>query len=255
MSETIQHDWWAPEGNVWTPQYYLGLCEWDERTQTELQVLQQLVGTEPQHIIDVPCGFGRHSLALANAGHTVVGVDLNPDFLAIAQERAKQAAPGHTIHFIQGDMRSLGFRPGSFDVALNLFTSFGYFTSPEEDTQFFQETASLLKQGGKFILDLPNPSGKLAALQTHFESDYGPNVHVYHTVHYDPDRHVISEYRTYRLADGSEQHAELHTRMYTPEEIVAIGAIAGLRFSRLLDKNGNSYNPSTGRYWVELVKE
>jgi SAM-dependent methyltransferase len=248
-------NWWSPEGRVWTKEHYPNMLNWDERTRTEMRVLQNLIGSEPKRIVDVPCGFGRHSLALAEAGHHVVGVDLNHDFLVAAQEQAKQTELQGTIGFVGGDMRSVGLKPESFDVALNLFTSFGYFDSPEDDEQFFQGIADLLTPGGKFILDLPNPDGKLASFQPDFESDYGSDLHVVHHAQYDPETQMINESRRYEFADGHAETAEMHVRLYTPDQIVALGKRVGLQFSNLLDKQGNEYNSSTGRYWIELVKE
>lgn len=46
----------------------------------------------------------------------------------------------------------------------------------------------------------------------------------------------------------------MHTRLYSPHEIVSLGSLAGLKATKLTDKHGNTYNPSTGRYWIELTK-
>ena len=69
-------------------------------------------------------GPGRHVAALAKRGFRVTGVDLSPFLLRRAQELAQRESFG--IEWVQEDMRSF-LRPEAFDLAISLFTSFGYF--------------------------------------------------------------------------------------------------------------------------------
>src|SRR3972149_10022496 len=80
-------------------------------------------------ILDAPCGFGRHSLALARHGFRVTGVDLSETELDRARLRAQ--ATGLTLELVRQDMRDMEFS-GEFDLALNLFSSIGYFSHDED---------------------------------------------------------------------------------------------------------------------------
>ena len=71
-------------------------------------------------VLDAPCGFGRHSLALARRGFQVTGVDLSETELQRAKERA--AAAGVPLQLVRQDMRDMEFS-GEFDLALNLFSA------------------------------------------------------------------------------------------------------------------------------------
>ena len=46
--------------------------------------------TGGERILDLACGFGRHTLELARRGFQVVGVDITPDYIAFAREQAKR---------------------------------------------------------------------------------------------------------------------------------------------------------------------
>ena len=104
-----------------------------------------------ERICDLCCGVGRHSLELARRGFKVTAVDRTKRYLAEA--RAKAKAEGLDIEFVQEDMRNFQ-RSGSFDVVLNLFTSFGYFESPSDDRRVVENVCRSLKPGGRFMLDL-----------------------------------------------------------------------------------------------------
>ncbi len=103
-------------------------------------------------VLDAPCGFGRHSLALARKGFRVTGVDLSETELARARERA--AAAGLALDLVRQDMRDMEFA-GDFDLALNLFSSIGYFTD-DEDRLLLDRFCTALKPGGAFVLDTRN---------------------------------------------------------------------------------------------------
>jgi SAM-dependent methyltransferase len=105
-------------------------------------------------VLDVPCGIGRVAIPLARLGFEVTGVDLSPHLVGEASKKSEafKLAPGKT-RFLVGDMRDLGSRlgPGSFDVALNVFTSIGYW-SEEDDLRFFRGARAATKKGGLLII-------------------------------------------------------------------------------------------------------
>lgn len=104
-------------------------------------------------MLDVGCGVGRHSVALARKGYTVSGIDISASYLKLARARAKRA--GVKAHFFKRDMRSLQFNE-EFDAVLSVFTSFGYFRKVEDDRRVARDVYRSLKPGGKFLLELFN---------------------------------------------------------------------------------------------------
>lgn len=111
-----------------------------------------LAGVAPEaHILDMPCGIGRHSVALARLGYRVTGVDRNPQYLARAAEAARAANVDHYIKWAHDDMRTFA-RAGVFDAAINLYTSIGY-GSRDDDRAILANFAASLRPGGALVID------------------------------------------------------------------------------------------------------
>jgi len=115
----------------------------------EVDRVLALSGVERGRVLDLCCGPARHALVLAQRGFEVTGVDRSTFLLGKARERSA----GTAIEFVQSDMRDF-VRPGAFDLAISLFTSFGYFESRDEDLAVLRNIRTSLKQGGAFVIDV-----------------------------------------------------------------------------------------------------
>lgn len=102
-------------------------------------------------VLDLACGPGRHALELARRGFRVTGIDRTRALLDRA--RAAAVAEALPIEILEGDMRGFS-RPESFDLAVSLFTSFGYFRDPADDLRVAENVAHSLRPGGAFVLDV-----------------------------------------------------------------------------------------------------
>jgi SAM-dependent methyltransferase len=103
-----------------------------------------------KRIVDVGCGQGRHAIYLSQKGFDVVGLDVVAENI----EEASKSENEH-LHFEQQDMRQ-PFHACSFDVAVNLFTSFGYFETEEEDIATLKNIHDCLNPNGIFVQDFMN---------------------------------------------------------------------------------------------------
>lgn len=102
-------------------------------------------------VLDVACGAGRHLLAFAKRGYAnLFGQDLSPTLIA----EAASVTTGYPITFSERDMRDT--IAGKFDIILNIFTSFGYFSTDEENERVIANCAGALSPGGYFVLDYFN---------------------------------------------------------------------------------------------------
>jgi len=119
----------------------------------EVGRLIRLLGDVPRgsKILDLCCGIGRHSLELARLGYDVTGVDITRPYLEMAGESARKE--GLDIQFVQSDMRYF-CRPGTFDVVVNLCTSFGYMENIQEDMKVLENAYQSLRDGGKFFIEI-----------------------------------------------------------------------------------------------------
>jgi SAM-dependent methyltransferase len=109
---------------------------------------------------DLACGKGRHSMFLNKKGFDVVGVDLSEESILSAKHEENE-----TLHFAVHDMREV-FENHSFDVVVNLFTSFGYFDDDQEDVNVLKAVTSVLKEDGFFVLDYLNAKQVVKNLKT-----------------------------------------------------------------------------------------
>ncbi|TXK51297.1 class I SAM-dependent methyltransferase [Pontibacter qinzhouensis] len=112
-------------------------------------------------ILDLACGKGRHSVYLSRKGYRVTGIDLSGQSIAYAKQFESEQ-----LHFSKHDMRQV-YKPASFDVVLNLFTSFGYFDNETENVVALVAAADSLKHGGKLVIDFMNTEKTIEHLVAH----------------------------------------------------------------------------------------
>ena len=101
-------------------------------------------------VLDAGCGPGRISVELALLGLSVTGVDLIQAELDAAKESADDE--GVAIELLRADLRNFKSEK-KFDCAINLYTSFGYCDTVEEDNQILKSIFDSIKDGGTFILE------------------------------------------------------------------------------------------------------
>lgn len=145
-------DWYK---HIWTLDIKNG--SWVEDTENQVDFLVKTLGlTGKERILDLACGFGRHSLSLARRGFSVVGVDLTAAYIDDAVKTAK--AEGLNAQFLNADLRDLQFE-NEFDVVLNLADgAIGYLETDEENLKIFDVISRALKPGGKHFMDVCNAS-------------------------------------------------------------------------------------------------
>jgi ubiquinone/menaquinone biosynthesis C-methylase UbiE len=144
-----------PWADVAFSQHFLRTATRSERyTRREMTFLEQCGVVGPgRTILDLACGGGRHSIAMAKRGASVTGVDIGPAALAMAKRRAKRARV--SIEFVQNDLRCLDY-DSSFDATTCIF---GCLTEMprQEALEVFHRVAKSLRPGGMFVFDVYSP--------------------------------------------------------------------------------------------------
>ncbi|HEX7077038.1 MAG TPA: methyltransferase domain-containing protein [Candidatus Eisenbacteria bacterium] len=102
-------------------------------------------------VLDLCCGPGRFSIALAKRRFAVTGVDRTKFLLDKARAGARAAKV--KVEWVQRDMRDF-VRPASFDLALSMFTSFGYFDDKREDIRVLENVLASLTPGGVCLIEV-----------------------------------------------------------------------------------------------------
>jgi ubiquinone/menaquinone biosynthesis C-methylase UbiE len=141
---------------MWNETYAYSELPGDEETAEELEFVSRVLELEKGAVIlDLCCGQGRHSVGLADMGYSVIGLDSSRSLLDMAREVVSESSLSR-LWFVEGDMRNIPIREGMCDAAINFFTSFGFFDDAG-NLQVLKSVASVLKPGGKFLLDYWNP--------------------------------------------------------------------------------------------------
>ena len=124
----------------------------EEESRREVSAMLELLGLPVgSRILDVPCGWGRHTMLFPATGHEAFGADLSYDLLRRAATASREE--GRPVRYAASDVRALPFRDASFDAVVNVFTSLGLFLEDEEDVRALAEARRVLRPGGHFLLE------------------------------------------------------------------------------------------------------
>lgn len=104
-------------------------------------------------ILDAACGAGRYTNLALRYGYKAIGFDLSLPLLKKAREDSLESV--EDSFYFRSDIRSVGLKK-MFMLILNVFTSFGYFDTEEENYSFIRNSINFLKPGGYFVFDYFN---------------------------------------------------------------------------------------------------
>jgi len=160
----------------WTEEFFVDnanlymqeLQEMDELAEEEADELLSLVLGEfdhsPSTVLDVGCGLGRHSLEFAKAGLDVTGIDISPDYVAEARDRAEDASVADQTTFREWDMRNLDSMSEKFDLIVCLYNTLGYFDD-ETNIEILQKMRQRLTDSGLCCVQVMNKDTALINFQ------------------------------------------------------------------------------------------
>jgi SAM-dependent methyltransferase len=179
-------------------------------------------------VLDAPCGWGRLSCPLALLGANVIGVDQSEALVAYA-ERHRPDLPPERLRYLRHDLRTPLAETG-FDVACNIFTSFGYGTE-EEDVAIFRTLRGAVRPGGSVVVETNHRDLMCSYIARGSNASRRlPDGTVFLD---EPDFDAISGVvHLHWYWSGPNSSGEKHAdwRCYTPTQIVDLLQHAGLRF-------------------------
>lgn len=143
----------------------------DNEAKAQIEFLKSHLKWSPQmRFVDIACGPGRHLKQLAKLEpHYALGIDASKVLLQKAQSEVMHLP---NITLAQADMRSIPALSGSFDVALSMFTSFGYFQTDNEHIELLKEWRRVLCQKGVLVIDYINKDVVIGELPKDTESEH-----------------------------------------------------------------------------------
>ena len=218
---------------------------------TEAEQAVALAGLRPgMAVLDLGCGTGRHALELARRGLRVTGVDRTKAYLDKAAQAAE--ADGRPIELVQADMRSFR-RPGAYDAAVNLFSSFGYFEDPEDDRRVARNILDSLRPGGALLIEM---MGKEILARTYQERSWVEEDGVILLEERRLDRawSWIETRWILLIGDRRVEH-RLSLRLYSAAELMALLSETGFRtVDAFGDLAGGPYDHTAKRLVVVAKK-
>lgn len=193
---------------------------------------------EPE-ICDLACGTGSLALELWRLGYTMSGMDRSEDMLSVAREKARSR--GASIPFYRMDLTALK-GAHACDVALCLYDSLNYLTSPSEMERAFEDIWKLLRAKGLFVFDVCTEANSLRYFQDHTEKERKRDFSYVRYSSYDPKtRRQINDFGITFDGDPMRYIERHEQRIYTLQEIQIL--IEGSRFEFLGMYDGFTSRP------------
>jgi SAM-dependent methyltransferase len=220
-------------------------------TNEQVESILKLVGFNGASILDLCCGPGRCSIVLAKKGFALTGVDRSRFLLDKAKERTK--SKGVSVEWILEDMRRF-IRPVSYDLVLNMFTSFGYFDDKKDDMNVLENVLTNLKPGGIFLIDVMGKERLAKIFQPTIADvlDDGTMV-VQRPEIFDNWTRVRNDWI---IIKGSQAKTfKFHHTIYSGQELKDLMEQVGFEYVKLYgDLNGSPYDSNAQRLIITGLK-
>ena len=186
----------------WFNSHYYHLL-YNNRDEDEAQVFldRLIIYLQPlpnARMLDVACGKGRHSKALAEMGFDITGIDLSQSSI-----REAKVDETENLHFYEHDMR-LPFWINYFDFAFNFFTSFGYFKTEREHNNAIRTIAQSLRKDGLFVIDYLNVYYAEEKLQDSFAKSFDEVT--FHVSKWHDEAHFFKQIQVSEASHVSPKH-------------------------------------------------
>lgn len=236
---------WFEDDEFWSTWYPTMFTE--ERfvqAASEVDQLLTLAGFETGNVLDLACGPGRHAIELAKKGCRVTGVDRSPFLLSKAKERALAAKM--EVEWIEEDMRTFE-RADTFDLAINMFTAFGYFDDESDNLLVLKRLYSSLAAGGRLVIDVTSKEWLARNFEATSSSKTEDGFLVINR------REIIDDWTRIRnqwilVKDTEVKSFEFHHMIYSGQELRdRLDSVGFQRVSLYGDLEGNEYGTEAKR--------
>jgi ubiquinone/menaquinone biosynthesis C-methylase UbiE len=178
---------------------------------------EQLCEFIPVHagdrVLDVGTASGNTAISAARRRAVVTGIDLVPELLAHARQRAQ--SEGFHIDFQEGNAMALSFLDASFDIVLS---TFGAIFAPDPD-KTASEMARVCRPGGKIAMANWTPDSLLGELFRLLARYSPPGSRVDAPVEWG-DQAILAKRLGPYVTDLRIQRQAVHLRAHSPEHWV-----------------------------------
>lgn len=217
-------------GAAFFDEIYLRLHEpffTEENSRREVAAVRELLGLPfGSRILDVPCGWGRHTSLLATAGHAAFGADSS--FALLSRARRGRRRRGTPPCYAAADLRTLPFADSSFDGVINICSNLGLFLNDRDDLRALREMRRVLIPGGRFLLETMHRDDVVRAYAERDRWTLPDGTRVEVQRRFDAVTGISHEHLRWRR--GHESGEKVHAlRLRTATEIARLLRAAGFR--------------------------
>ena len=223
-----------------------------EITVKQVDFIIDILKIEKKHkILDIPCGFGRHSLELTKRGYDVTGMEYHQTQI----DRAKKLMKEEGVEFpiIQADMRNIPHE-GKYDRLYNYFTSFGYFID-EENEETVRQFNKALKPGGLLLLESMNRDWIIKNMdpgRIHHNDDGSIFLE---ESEFDPLTSRMHGTHTLVKPGAKIEKRELNLRTYSAHELINLFSANGFEIERVCNHEGKDFTTWSKRIVMVIRKK
>lgn len=194
-----------------------------ENTEDEVNNILLYLGNKVDSILDIGCGYGRHSIEFGKKGLSVTGIDINNELICEAINKADVLNLSNVV-FKNCDVRQFQCNK-EYDCVVNLYDgAIGYLESDEENEKVFEKVSQALKRGGINVIHLMN--GEFIRKRAPFKDwSYNSKIIVLDSYHIDDSKenYVIQEANIFKVNGVNKwELRKARIRSYTVEEITNI---------------------------------
>jgi len=224
----------------WFGEDYLHIYQHRDETEAERAIeliATNLAGRQIDTVLDLACGAGRHTRVLRERWWTV-GLDLSLALLRLARRESLEAP------YVRADMRELPFADESFDLVVNLFTSFGYFEDDSEHVRVLACVGAAMKRGGTLVIDFLNASQVRRDLVPYDERvENGITIEQRRAI--SPDGRFVE--KTITLPERGKEYIE-RVRLLSPRDLRVMLVSAGFAVTKFFgDYAGSDWKENSPR--------
>ncbi len=204
-------------------------------------------------LLELGCGTGTLTEMFAEKGYDMIGVDLSEDMLAEAME--KRAESGHSILYLQQDMREFELY-GTVAAVISLCDSMNYLTEFDDLVTVLRLVNNYLDPQGIFIFDLKTDHYFANEVGEQVFAEADEDVSYIWQNEYDEEERINQYLLTLFLQDEDGRYSrydELHEqRAYTLREIKKAARMAGMDFVAAYNESGHAATETASRMYIIL---
>ena len=177
--------------------------------------------------VDLGCGSGFQSVALARLGFRVLSIDFSSRLLAELKERAR----GLPVAAVAGDFRDVGaLVPTGVELVVCMGDTLSHLECEDDLERVFARVAGRLAVGGRFILTFRDLSGELHGLDRYIPLHSSDDLIMTCCLEYEPTRVKVHDLIWVRQPDGWHFHKGMYRKLRLAPRVV-VGQLENAAFT------------------------